>query len=233
MSEAKRNDNSLGAPASAGAMTMKPAVSRAQQVYDSLLAAIKNGTYKHGDRMREEEVARALGVSRTPVREALSRLQVRGLLEMSPGGLVVAALTRTQVIELYAMREILEGTAARFAAQHASASDLAALRHLAQAFAEAGDDPPRMAHFNALFHEAIYEAAHNRYLMRTLDDLNDALTLLPSTTFEISGRRQKAVVEHAAILDAIERRDAVAAEEAARSHIRQAQEARLGMLFKY
>jgi DNA-binding GntR family transcriptional regulator len=206
--------------------------SRAQLVYDAVLAAIRAGTYRRGERVREEEVARSLGVSRTPVREALSRLQVRGLLETSAGGLVVASLTRSQVLELYAMREILEGSAARFAAQHASPTEIASLARLALAFAGAAGDARALAHRNRLFHEAIYEAAHNRYLVRTLDELHDALALLPSTTFTVEGRAERAVEEHAAILRAIERRDADEAERAARRHIQLAQDTRLAMLFQ-
>jgi DNA-binding GntR family transcriptional regulator len=225
-------DEGAGTLSLSSAVSVNSATSRAQRVYDSLLAAIKDGRFKHGDRMREEEVARALGVSRTPVREALARLQIRGLLEMSPGGLVVAKLSRLQVMELYAVREILEGSAARFAAQHASPSDIASLRHMAEAFSELRNDPQRLARLNRLFHEAIYEAAHNRYLMRTLDELHDALMLLPSTTFAVPGRQAQAVEEHAEILAAIEARDPDSAERAARHHIRQAQEARIGMLFQ-
>ncbi|MYZ46995.1 GntR family transcriptional regulator [Rhizobiales bacterium L72] len=205
--------------------------SRAQWVYESLRNGIQLGRYGRGERIREEEIARALGVSRTPVREAISRLQARGLLEMAPGGLVVATLSRPQTIELYAMREILEGSAARFAAQHASPSEIATLHRLAQAFERAAGDADRQAHYNREFHGAIYEAAHNRYLMRTLDEVHDAMALLPSTTFTVSGRPERAVAEHAAIVAAIEARDADRAEHAARSHIQMAQEARLGMMF--
>src|SRR3954462_7176250 len=84
--------------------------SRAEFVYDSLRDAISDGRIAGGERVREEEVARNLGVSRTPVREALQRLQQRGLLVVGAGrGLMVARLSQQQVVELYAMRQILEG----------------------------------------------------------------------------------------------------------------------------
>src|SRR5882724_11153169 len=83
--------------------------SRADFVYESLRDAIWDGRIAVGVRIREEEIARNLGVSRTPVREALQRLAQRGLLMFGAGrGLVVAELTHHQVLELYAMREILE-----------------------------------------------------------------------------------------------------------------------------
>jgi DNA-binding FadR family transcriptional regulator len=130
------------------------------------------------------------------------------------------------------MREILEGSAARFAAQHASPSDIATLRQLATLFERSLGNASRLADVNREFHSAIYEAAKNRYLLRTLDELNDALALLPSTTFTVRGRPQKAIEEHAGILEAIERRDADAAERLARFHIQKAQEARLEMMFQ-
>ena len=88
--------------------------SRADFVFETLRDAIWDGRIARGVRIREEEIARHLGVSRTPVREALQRLQQRGLLVVGAGrGLVVAELTHLQVVELYGMREILEGSAAR------------------------------------------------------------------------------------------------------------------------
>src|SRR5215470_2422704 len=105
--------------------------SRADFVYENLRDAISDGRIAGGERVREEEVARNLGVSRTPVREALQRLQQRGLLVVGAGrGLIVAELTHLQVVELYGMREILEGSAARFAAQHASDTEIEMLHRL-------------------------------------------------------------------------------------------------------
>lgn len=209
-------------------------MSRAQQVYDELIAAFRSGKFRPGDRIRAEDVAQSLDVSRTPVREALSRLQERRLLEMTPSGLAVAQLDRQGVLELYALREILEGAAARFAAQHASASDIYAMRRISASFAEAqATDAPRLAQLNRAFHNGLYEATHNRFLIDALMGLNDALMLLPSTTFAASGRRDTAAPEHEAILDAIEARDPDTAEECARTHIRHARDTRLAMMFEY
>ena len=209
-------------------------MSRAQHIYDAVIEQLREGAYKPGDRIRAEDVARSFDVSRTPVREALSRLQERGLLEMTSSGLAVAQLKRQQVLELYAMRELLEGAAARFAAQHASPSDLYSMRHIAEAFATASDDDAaRVAQLNRAFHAAIYDAAHNRYLLGMLNDMHDALMLLPSTTFEAPGRQKTAVGEHAAILDAIERRDPDEADRLSQVHIRKARDTRLQMMFDY
>lgn len=210
----------------------RPGRSRAQLVYETLRDDIRSGRCKAGQRMREEEIAQRLGVSRTPVREALSRLQHHGLLEASPEGLAVTALSRAQILELYAMREVLEGAAARFAAQHSAPHDLAHLRQIEAAFeAAAGGEPDRVAAINIAFHRAVYEAAHNRYLIRTLNELHDSLTLLQTTTFNVPGRHEGSVEEHGRILAAIEARDPDTAEREARLHIQKALEARLQIMF--
>jgi DNA-binding GntR family transcriptional regulator len=208
-------------------------MSIAQQVYDDLIESLRVGKFRPGDRIRAEDVAKAFSVSRTPVREALSRLQERGLLEMTSTGLSIAQLERTAVLDLYSIRELLEGSAARFAAQHSSASDLYSMRQIAEAFEKCEDDPARVAQLNRGFHSAIYEAAHNKYLLGILAGMHDALMLLPSTTFAVEGRQGTAVAEHKAILDAIESRDPDAADLAAREHIQKSRDTRLGMMFQY
>ena len=201
--------------------------SRGDFVYESLRDAISDGRIAVGERVREEEIARNLGVSRTPVREALQRLHQRGLLVFGNGrGLVVAELSQHQVLQLYAMREILEGSAARFAAQHADATDIAILYRLQKDLAEAKPDALLLVTLNRRFHQAIYEAAHNQYLMQTLNMLHDSLALLHNATFRVPSRRSESDEEHRRIVAAIEKRDPDAAEQAAREHIRQAQRTR-------
>lgn len=205
--------------------------SRSEYVFRALRDAIKEGRLTQGARLREEEIARWLGVSRTPVREALGRLVSCGLVQEAPGrGLVVVELTRRQVIELYAMRKILEGAAARFAAQHASPAEGEMLRRLAMECRDA-DSPAMMAQCNRAFHDAIGEAAHNRYLSRALSELSDALALLPSTTFQERGRGASAYAEHMRIVEAIIAHNADAAEAAGREHIAMAERVRSRMLF--
>lgn len=205
--------------------------SRGSRVYRGLVERIRAGDLQPGARVREEVVAEMLGVSRTPVREAFARLQARGLLENTSQGLAVSVLSRPQVMELYAMRAKLEGAAAAFAAENASPAEVASLRHAASLFDAQQGTAADFARANTLFHEAIYEAAHNRYLIRMLEDLNDSLALLPNTTFSVPGRAEAAQAEHRAILDAIERRDPAEAEKAACDHIGQALEGRLKLLF--
>ena len=201
--------------------------SRAEFVYESLRDAISDGRIAAGERVREEEVARNLGVSRTPVREALQRLQQRGLLVLGVGrGLVVAQLSQQQIIELYAMRQILEGSAARFAATHATPAEIAILYQLQEELKAAEGDALLHTHLNRQFHQAIYEAAHNRYLMQTLDSLLDSFALLRNTTFRLPHRQRNSDEERHRIIEAIEKHDPDLAEKEAREHILQAQRTR-------
>jgi DNA-binding GntR family transcriptional regulator len=205
--------------------------SRSEFVFASLRDAIWEGRFTCGERIPEEEIARSLGVSRTPVREALQRLQERGMLTVGAGrSLVVAELSKQQVLELYAMREILEGSAARFAAQHANEAEVDILHRLLDEFDKHRDDPRLLVSLNRRFHGAVCEAAHNRYLIQTLDGMHDALALLHSNTFRVPNRTSESDAEHRRIVLAIERRNPDAAETAARDHVRQAQRTRFAML---
>lgn len=202
-----------------------------EAVFRSLCQAFHVGIYRPGDRLREEDVAQRLQVSRTPVREALGRLLAKGLVEPASGrGLVVRSLGTAEVLELYAMREILEGAAARLAAQHASRSEIDALVDLESAFEARSNDPAEMARLNRAFHEMIFRSARNRYLDSALQELQDGIALLGMTTFSIGGRPSTAAQEHRSLIDAIAARDADRAESLARAHIREALRSRLKLL---
>jgi DNA-binding GntR family transcriptional regulator len=200
--------------------------SRSDAVYDALKASILEGALGAGARLREEEIAERLGVSRTPVREALRRLAAEGLLAAGPNrGLAVARLDQQQIAELHAVREVLDGMAARLAAQHASDGELRLLADLLQRFraeVEGGCDPLALRRLNARFHQAIHRAARNRYLLGALESLNDTLALAGATLYTVQGRPATALTDHARIVEALSRRDPAAAEEAAREHVRSA-----------
>lgn len=213
-------------------LTASKARPRGEFVYQALLQAIRRGQIRPGDRIREEDVAELLGVSRTPVREALQQLQARRMVELVPGrGNVVVDLSLHQVIELYAMREVLEGAAAGFAAQHAQPAEIALMQSLLSACdSPGGEDPATLAELNQRLHRTIHLAARNRYMHEALAHLDDALTLLRGTTFDLPERRVASGEEHRAIVRAIIARDAAAAEAASRTHIRHALAARLQMM---
>jgi DNA-binding GntR family transcriptional regulator len=203
---------------------------RGQNAYRAILAAIRDGHYKPGDPLREEEVAMRIGVSRTPVREALGRLQEKGLLEAAPGrGVAVAVLSMQQIFELYAMRQEMEGLVARFAAQHATEAEIANLERLNEQFLKADGTPKVAALINRQFHARLYDAARNRYLRQAVEDLQETIALLPETTFVQEGRTVIAHGEHKELIDAIRARDTLKAEAAGINHIRKALETRLAI----
>jgi DNA-binding GntR family transcriptional regulator len=183
--------------------------------------------------VREVELAEWLGSSRTPVREALNRLQTQGLVVQEPRrGMIIAEMDPTMMAEIYSMREVLEVTAARLAALHASDVEISMLREIADRDKGFMDDPTRLARNNKLFHDALYRAAHNRYLLKTASLLQESLALLGRTTLSLPGRSSTAYAEHDALVKGIERHDPAAAEEASRTHIRAAHRARIHMLFE-
>ena len=207
--------------------------SRADYVKDCIREAIQSGRYQPGERIREVEVAEWLEVSRTPVREALRRLESEGLLTfVSWRGVVVADLDRQQVSELYAMREVLEGAAARLAARHIGDAEIELLETLLARADTLHDEPDTLAEINRQFHKTLYSAAHNRYLTQTLEQMRNSLALLQGTTFAVPGRAESAAEEHYEILEGILNRDPDAAEAAARKHIAGAQRARLQLLME-
>lgn len=201
--------------------------SSATDAYDLLLTAIESGGLPPGTRLREAELAARFRISRTPVREALKRLELQGLVVHEPHhGAVVPTLDYAEVVELYTMREVLEGTAAGLAAQHATAVEIEMLQQMVERD-RALDRPEALASTNRLFHQQIRDAAGNRYLSRTLDTFRVSLALLAGTTLGAPGRGPAAIEEHQAIVDRIAARDPVGAEAAARAHIRAAFSTRL------
>lgn len=205
---------------------------RGEHAYRRLRSAIQQGELKPGQRVMEIEVAEWLRVSRTPVRDAIRRLESEGMLQHEPrGGLVVARLDRQAVMELYVMRETLEGTAARLCARHASDMEVLELVELIERERRIQGNFEAVAQHNQLFHQAIHRGAHNRYLEKSLAAVNDSMGLLGKPLMLLPERAQAALAEHAAIVQAIERHDPEAAEEAARKHVRSAQRERLKRLF--
>ena len=205
---------------------------RSEHVYRRLRDAIQRGEFKSGHRVMEIEVADWLNVSRTPVRDAIRRLESEGMLEHEPrNGLVVARLDRQAVMELYVMRETLEGTAARLCAGPASDMEIQDLVDLVEREQQMRGDFEALARHNLRFHAAIHRGAHNRYLEKSLLAVNDSMGLLGRPLMLLPHRAEAAAAEHARLVEAIQRRDSEAAADAAQSHVRAAQRERLKRLF--
>ncbi|MEO9575030.1 MAG: GntR family transcriptional regulator [Tateyamaria sp.] len=195
-----------------------PDMSQGEIAYAKLLAAIRNGEFSPGDRLRETDVASRLNLSRTPVREALRRLEAEGIVEHRPRlGAIIRQLSHGELVELYEMRSVLERTAAEMAAKHAGPAEIAALRDLNKTLASS--DPAEAAALNQDFHRGIYLATRNRFLLDAARALNNALMLLGPTTLDDPARIAEVSTQHSAILDAIAAGDVIGAGEAAATHL--------------
>jgi DNA-binding GntR family transcriptional regulator len=198
-----------------------------KDAYTLILEAIDAGVYRPGDRLVESELADRFGVSRTPVREALQRLETQSMLTRDGRSLIVASLDHNQLAELYVVRAELEALAARLAARHATPEEVRVLRQMVEEDRAHVGDPQALARSNRRFHKQIHLASHNRFLVQQLDLVHRSMALLASTSLAAEGRGQTALAEHAAIVEAIAAGDGEAAQVALRAHISKAFETRL------
>ncbi|MGJ8612486.1 MAG: GntR family transcriptional regulator [Octadecabacter sp.] len=187
--------------------------------YELILEAIDTGIYTPGSRLVESELAERFGVSRTPIREALQRLETQSLLTRDGRSLIVASLDHGQLSELYVVRGALEGLAARLAARHGTPEEMAVLRDMLESDRALVDDPEAMSRANRRFHKQIHLASHNRFLGQQLDLVHRSMALLASTSIAVEGRPSDTLKEHEQIVQAIEAGDGDAADQALREHI--------------
>ncbi|MEO1732154.1 MAG: GntR family transcriptional regulator [Pseudomonadota bacterium] len=199
----------------------KPAArSSGDAAYDVILSAIRDGRFAPGDRLREEEVGEFLSLSRTPVREALRRLEADGIVEHSPRiGAVIRRLAHSEIVELYEMRMVLERTAAEMAAKHGATAEFDALDDLNAAILAERQNPATAAAINQSFHRGLYLAGRNQFLMDAARALNNSLLLLGPTTYVDDARIDDVVAQHQAIIDALRNEDAEQAGAAAEAHL--------------
>ncbi|MEX0339157.1 MAG: GntR family transcriptional regulator [Arenibacterium sp.] len=199
----------------------KASKSSGEAAYDALLHALRAGVYAPGDRLREEEVGERLNLSRTPVREALRRLESDGIVEHRPRvGAVIRSLAHGEIVELYEMRMVLERTAAEMAAKHGSDVEFDALEALNDQIEAERDNPALGAAINQDFHRALYLAGRNRFLMEAARALNNSLLLLGPTTYTDPERIDVVVRQHRDIIAALRSGEEEAAGAAAEAHLR-------------
>jgi DNA-binding GntR family transcriptional regulator len=195
-------------------------LSQGESAYLQRLEAIRTGLFQPGDRLREVDVSDRLSLSRTPVREALRKLEADGIVEHRARiGAVIRKLERTEVVELYEMRQVLERTAAEMAAKHASAAEIDELEDLNAQIAASTGNPAAAASINQDFHRYIYLATRNRFLLESARALNNALLLLGPTTLADPARIKTVVHQHQTIIDALREGDAETASAMAAAHL--------------
>lgn len=204
-----------------------------ESITDALREAILDGVMAPNAWLREDELAAAFKVSRTPVREALRRLADEGLaVKTANHGTVVAPLSLEDILALYVVRENLEGLTARLAASRPSQGLVTQLRAIAKQMQAAADSGAQaeLSKINRDWHRALREGAGNTYLDKFLGQVEHAVRRLPKTTLDHPGRLEEVMAEHEQMVAAIEAGDAETAERLARAHMRRAREIRISVL---
>lgn len=205
----------------------------AEAIYVTLREAILSGVLAPGERLAEVQLANVFKRSRTPVREAILRLESERLTERSARrGFVVGRVTREEVLEVYAVRAAMDSLAARLAALGILPAEIEHLRWLNERLREAAgrQDYATMLSLNIDFHEGICRASRNSLLLQFMRQIHDWVRRFTETTFAYPGRAASSLDEHDALLDALEQRDSEAAERLARSHMERAMQVRVAML---
>lgn len=196
--------------------------------YELIKQAILSGELAPGQPLVETTLATWCGVSRTPVREALRRLEQDGLVERSSHGMAVRARSPEQILDLYDIRIVLEATAAKFAADRRTEHDVRSLRWIIQRSESVpATDPAAMVDANRQFHRAVWQATHNEPLIDLLERLDLHLARYPETTLASDGRWDTARREHLDLANAIEGRNGSLAQEIATRHFAAARDIRL------
>ena len=205
----------------------------AETAYAVLREAIVTNALAPGTRLRADDLAKRLGVSKTPVREALRKLQAEELIAVQPGsGLSVKVLSEKELFEIYYIREALEGMAARLAAENASQIELADLRYILNEVekAHAGGDIDKLRALTGEFHLAIFRAARNERLYRLLKHLQEHMRQTSISTLAVAGRADEIPVYCRELVAAITTRESDRAERLARENRRRTLDLRLWIL---
>lgn len=193
-----------------------------QEAYQALREAILTGRLEPGTRLVEREIARQLGVSRTPVREAIRKLELEGLVEHQPRrGVVVARMSTREAFEVYSIRAVLEGLAARLAAEHINQVQLRRLNEIVDAMERAceEDDNERLQELHQEFNETVWSAAESPRLHQMINNLADYIVGFTRVGYGVPGRVRAATREHRELVEALARGDGEKAEKLARQHI--------------
>lgn len=195
------------------------------RIYNQLKNAILNGVYKPGESLIEMKVAKELGVSRTPVREAIRQLELEGLVSSIPNkGVIVEGITEKDVEDIYTIRRMLEGLAARWAAEKITDEQLKEMKDILDLmeFYTEKQEMDKVSEMDTRFHDVIFKACNSRPLESVLANYHHFIQRARLVSVKASGRAQHSLGEHQKIYEALKNHDADAAEKAMIQHISQA-----------
>ena len=200
-------------------------LSLAEQVLERLEGEILSGKYQRGELLSEMRLVSDLGVSRTPVREALRQLELEGLVKMIPNkGAFVTGITADDVKDIYAIRSMLEGLCARWATEHITDEQIEELEeiillseyHVNKAH---GEKSQQVTELDGKFHEVLYNASNSRILNHVLSDFHKYVRMARKSSVANPERAEKSIEEHKRILEALKNKDAEQAEAWANAHM--------------
>jgi len=197
-------------------------------VFEGLRESILDGRLEPGQRLMEIQLAEQMGVSRTPVREAIRKLELEGLVVMIPRkGAYVADMSMKDISEVFEIRSALEGLAAELAAERISENELERLERYLYEIAEAieNNDLDRCIEVDTGFHEELFSASHNAKLEQMISNLREQIQRFRIQSLARPGRMETALQEHRALVEAIGQRDSELARQLAQEHIESAENA--------
>ena len=192
------------------------------QVFHVIREDILKGRYKENDELREATLGKELGVSRTPVREALRQLELEGLVKIIPNrGAFVTGISEKDVCDIYLIRSVLEGLCVQMAVEHMTKERIDELEEvlvLAEYYLEKGN-MEQLTELDGKFHQILYRASESRILEHVLSDFHKYVQLARGNSVKTESRAQKSLEEHREILEALKENDAEKAERLANTHI--------------
>ena len=199
-------------------------ISLADQVFEHLEKDILIGKYKRGDILTESHLSSELGVSRTPVREALRRLEQEHLIEESGKGSVVIGISEKDLNDIFAIRKQLEGMVASLAAENCTEEQLEEMREALefQEFYLSKQNADRIEHMDNKFHSILYKISGSMTFYSVLEPLHKKAQKYAKASVESKSRAQASVAEHRKIYEAIKAKNSALAFEAAKTHVENA-----------
>lgn len=193
------------------------------RVFQSIREDILSGRYEQNTELKEAAIGAELGVSRTPVREALRQLELEGLVTIIPNrGAYVNMITARDVQDIYVIRSMLEGLCARWATQSITAEQLDSMEETLclSEYHTSKKNYEKLYELDSLFHEQLYEAGGSRILNHILSDFHDYVKMVRKATISTSSRSVTSTEEHRAIFEAIKEKDPDKAEALAKEHVK-------------
>ena len=193
------------------------------RVFQSIREDILSGRYEQNTELKEAAIGAELGVSRTPVREALRQLELEGLVTIIPNrGAYVNMITAKDVQDIYVIRSMLEALCARWATQSITAEQLDSMEETLclSEYHTSKKNYEKLYELDSLFHEQLYEAGGSRILNHILSDFHDYVKMVRKATISTSSRSVTSTEEHRAIFEAIKEKDPDKAETLAKEHVK-------------